>query len=213
MKGLGLLVLGAVMLAGCSDEADTALAAETATNAWDGLPAEYAENPQVTDDRELTVMGDAIIDEKGTLTLENINTEPVRKTIGPLTLTIRESKLMHYQPDSSLKDFYQSYTHDSDFYLVKLTVEFTNLSAEPVKFWPAETVLTSGGELKTREDDVYSENLNEPIQSGETKAGSIGFIVKNAGFESLAITTSDLLDQQGELIIPGDIISINFAVR
>lgn len=210
-KGLWVpSLLVAVLLSGCSEEVNKALAA---TSPSDVLPGEYAENAHVTDDRKLNAVGDTVTDEKGTLTLAAINTEPVCKSIGPLTLTIHESKLMHYRPDYSLIDFYRSYTQGSEFHLVKLTVALTNLSDEPMKFGPASTALTSGGELKTLEDDVYLEELNGMIAAGETKTGSLGFIVENAGFETVVITTSDLLDQQDELITPAEIISIDLLVE
>lgn len=117
-----------------------------------------------------------------------------------MELTLAESKILQLEPDYSLIDFFHSYTHDQKFEVVKMFVEITNTSDEPVHFGPVALLETANGETKLWEDDIYLEELNGELAAGETKRGNIGFIVEDGSFDSVTITTSDVFDSQDNKI-------------
>lgn len=196
-----LSALSMLLLTGCSQEAEPTASAKAMTEPavetaefYEG----YVKNPQVTDDRELNEVGKTIRDNRGELTLQAINSSSQTVKVGSVELTIHETKTMHFKPDYSLIDFYHSYTHEPEFNLAKVFVTIKNTSDEPLNFAPVATVMTSTGELKTWEDDVYLEELNGKLEAGETKRGNLGFIIEHAELEALTITTSDVFNEQEE---------------
>lgn len=204
---LAWLLVPLALLWGCQDETaqDTATAASLPE-----APAyteQYVLSPQVSDDRRLQEPGQKARDAKGGLELLAANMEAQAVQIGDIELTIHETKLLQYTPDYSLIDFYHSYTHDQEFELAKFFVEIHNTSSEEMNFAPVALVETESGEVKTWEDDVYLESLNEGLKPGEVKSGNVGFILED-GAQELKLTTSKLFAADGELLAPGQSMAI-----
>jgi len=195
-KTVYLAVLSAAMLGGCSEQADSTVAASAAgqQNEIPGYYEGYVLSPQVTDDRMLQETGQNKRDAKGEATVKAVNMDSDTVEVGPVELTLAESKILQLEPDYSLIDFFHSYTHDQKFEVVKMFVEITNTSDEPVHFAPVALLETAKGETKLWEDDIYLEELNGELAPGETKQGNIGFIVEDGNLDSVAVTTSDVFD-------------------
>lgn len=210
-QSIYVFLASALLLTGCSEKeaAQSAVSAES-SNEPPAYYEGYVENPQVTADYTLLAEGETIRDDKGELRLEAVNMDSETHKIGGIELTVREVKNFHYKPSYGLIDFYHSYTHDTEFNVVKLFVEIKNTSEKPLRFAPVALLETSAGETKLWEDDIYLEELNGEIAAGETKKGSLGFIVEKPEFESMAITTSDLFDQNGETVSPAQQIDVSF---
>lgn len=197
-KAIYLLALSAFLLAGCTEKADSIVIASAAAGQND-IPEHYADyvlSPQVTDDRMLQEAGQNKRDAKGEATVKAANMDKETYDVGPIKLTVAESKILQLKPDYSLIDFFHSYTHDQEFEVVKMFVEITNTSDEPLHFAPVALLETAAEELKIWEDDIYLEELNGELAAGETKQGNIGFIVEDGSFDSMTITTSDVYDSQ-----------------
>lgn len=204
-------IMSILILAGCSEEAKPA--AEAASNNETAIPAyfgDYVVNPQVTDDRSLQEAGQSFSDLRGEIELKAIETELPVHEIGDIELTVHEAKLLHFKPDYSMIDFYHSYTHETEFDIVKYFVEITNTSDEVLKFAPVAITETESGETVTWEEDIYLEELNGEIQPGETRKGNIGFILEKPGVESLKLTTSDVFSASDEKLAEAQQIEIEF---
>ena len=209
-QAIYLVLASALLLSGCSDKGDAQIA-EAATNS--GVPEYYngyVQNPQVTADKSLTKAGQSIRDDKGEIVLNAANTESGTHRIGGIEMALREAKLFHYKPSYGLIDFYHSYTHDTEFHVVKFFVEIKNATDEPLNFAPVALLETDAGETKLWEDDIYLEELNGEIAPGETKTGSIGFIVENPDIDAVTLTTSDLFNSKEEKIQAAEKIEIEF---
>lgn len=191
-----LLMLSVLLLGGCSGQNESSASAETTE--MPDYYEEYVKNPQVTDDRTLQEEGEEIKDHRGEAKLLAKGTDSGTYDIGNIELTVRETKVLHFKPDYSLIDFYHSYTHETEFEIVKMFVEIHNNSDEALQFGPIAMLETDIGEKKLWEDDIYLEELNGEIAPGGTKKGNIGFIVENPDFNSLKITTSDVFDTEQE---------------
>lgn len=202
-KALYLLALSAFLLGGCTEQADSVVVASSAASGQNDVPEYYEDyvlSPQVTDDRMLQEAGQKERDAKGEATVKAVNMDKETYEVGPVELTVEESKILQLQPDYSLIDFFHSYTHDQEFEVVKMFVEITNTSDEPLHFAPVALLETAAEELKIWEDDIYLEELNGELAAGETKRGNIGFIVEDGSFDSMTITTSDVYDIQDNKI-------------
>lgn len=209
-QAIYLVLASALLLSGCSDKGDAQIA-EAATNS--GVPEYYngyVQNPQVTADKSLTKAGQSIRDDKGEIVLNAANLESGTHRIGGIEMALKEAKLFHYKPSYGLIDFYHSYTHDTEFHVVKFFVEIKNATDEPLSFAPAALLETDAGETKLWEDDIYLEELNGEIAPGETKTGSIGFIVENPDIDAVTLTTSDLFNSKEEKIQAAEKIEIEF---
>ncbi|WP_142830369.1 DUF4352 domain-containing protein [Planococcus soli] len=201
-KTLYLLALSALLLGGCSEQADSTVVASAASGQND-IPEYYEDyvlSPQVTDDRLLQEAGQKERDAKGEAAVKAVNMDEETYEVGPVELTVEESKILQLKPDYSLIDFFHSYTHDQEFEVVKMFVEITNTSDEPLHFAPVALLETAAEELKIWEDDIYLEELNGELAAGETKRGNIGFIVEEGSFDSMTITTSDVYDNEDNKI-------------
>lgn len=210
-QSMYLFLASVLLLTGCSgkEAAESAVAAESLQEP----PAyyeDYVENPQVTADQTLQKTGQMVVDDKGELTLDAVNLDSKTYEVGDIKLTVWEAKNFHYKPSYGLVDFYRSYTHETEFNVAKLFVEIENTSDKPLHFAPVALLETSEGETKLWEDDVYLEELNGEISAGETKKGSLGFIVENPDFDSMVITTSELFDGNGGNVSPAQQIQVNF---
>lgn len=207
MKAKLAWLLVPLALWGCQNET----AEGTATAAYLSEVPSYSEayvlSPQVSDDRRLQEPGQKLRDAKGGLELLAADMEPDVVHVGSIELTIHESKLLRYTPDYSLIDFYHSYTHDQEFRLAKFFVEIRNTSDEELKFAPVALMETESGEVKTWEDDVYLDSLNEGLAPGEVKSGNIGFIVEDET-QKLKLTTSELFREDGTSLAPAQTITV-----
>lgn len=204
---LAWLLVPLALLWGCQEEAAQGTATAASLSEAPDYTEHYVLSPQVSDDRRLQEPGQKTRDAKGGLELLAANMEAQAVQIGDVELTIHETKLLHYTPDYSLIDFYHAYTHEQEFELVKLFVEIHNSSNEAVSFAPAALFETGAGEVKTWEDDVYLESLNEGLEPGEVKSGNVGFIVED-GAQEIKLTTSKLFAADGELLAPARAITI-----
>lgn len=170
------------------------------TNDIPGYYDGYVLSPQVTDDRLLQETGQNKRDAKGEATVKAVNMDSETYKAGPVELIVAESKILQLEPDYSLIDFFHSYTHEQEFEVVKMFVEITNTSDEPIHFAPVALLETAEEELKLWEDDIYLEELNGELAPGETKTGNVGFIIEKGGIESINITTSDVFDSKDKQI-------------
>jgi hypothetical protein len=210
-QSMYVFLASALLLAGCSgkEAAPSAVSAGSLSEPpayYEG----YAESPQVTGDQTLLAEGETVRDDKGELKLEAVNLEGETQNIGEIELTVQEAKNLRYTPSYGLIDFFHSYTHETEFNVVKLFVEITNTGDEPLRFGPVALLETSAGETKLWEDDVYLEELNGEIAPGETKKGNLGFLIEKPDVESIVITTSDLFNENGETIVPAQQFNIDF---
>lgn len=201
-KTVYLLALSALLLGGCSEQADSIVVASAADqqNEIPGYYEGYVLSPQVTDDRTLQEAGQNKRDSKGEATVKAVNMDSETFEVGPVELTVEESKILQLEPNHSLIDFFHSYTHDQKFEVVKMFVEITNTSDETLHFAPVALLETAAEELKLWEDDIYLEELNGALAAGETKQGNIGFIIEEGDIDSVKITTSDVFDSQDNKI-------------
>ncbi|ANU21898.1 DUF4352 domain-containing protein [Planococcus donghaensis] len=200
-KTLYFLLFSAILLGGCSEQNDSIAVASTDTvNEVPEYYEDYVLSPQITDDRTLQEVGQHKRDSKGEATVEAVNMATETYDIGSVELTVEESKILQVKPDYSLIDFFHSYTHEQEFKVVKMFVEITNTSTEPVHFAPVALFKTDAEELKLWEDDIYLENLNGDLAPGETKRGNIGFIIEESDVDSVTITTSDVFNNSEEKI-------------
>ena len=201
-KTVYLLALSALLLGGCSESDDSTMIASAAdqTNDIPGYYDGYVLSPQVTDDRLLQETGQNKRDAKGEATVKAVNMDSETYKAGPVELIVAESKILQLEPDYSLIDFFHSYTHEQEFEVMKMFVEITNTSDEPIHFAPVALLETAEEELKLWEDDIYLEELNGELAPGETKTGNVGFIIEKGGIESINITTSDVFDSKDKQI-------------
>ncbi|KZE37138.1 hypothetical protein AV656_11180 [Bhargavaea cecembensis] len=219
MKRATLMIgLTTLMLTGCSwemveteriqnvhkAEAATLPATEYVPPYYKGYPL----NPQVTDDRLLLQPGGTVLDERGEAELLRIGNRDKRITAGPAQVTVREAKLFHYYPDSSFTDFYHLYTEETDFPVAKLFVEVTNTGNVPIQFEPVAVLETDTGESKLWKDDIYLENLAGNLGPGETKKGSVGFILEDDAADRLIIRTSEVFDGNGKTLSGGSEVEV-----
>ncbi|MGM0896650.1 MAG: DUF4352 domain-containing protein [Bacillota bacterium] len=204
---LAWLLVPLALLWGCQDGATQGTANAASLSDAPEYTEQYVLSPQVSDDRRLQEPGQKVRDAKGSLELMAADMEARTVQVGDIELTIHETKLLHYTPDYSLIDFYHSYTHDQEFELAKFFVEINNTSNEEVNFAAVALIETGSGEVKTWEDDVYLESLNEGLKPGEVKSGNVGFIVEE-GAQELQLTTSKLFAADGELLAPPQTITI-----
>ncbi|WP_271853174.1 hypothetical protein [Planococcus maritimus] len=204
---LAWLLVPIALLCGCQSETTQGTATAASLAEAPDYTEQYVESPQVSDDRRLQEPGQKVRDAKGGLELLAANMKPQTVRIGDIELTIHETKLLQYTPDYSLIDFYHAYTHEQEFELVKFFAEIHNTSSEEVNFAPVALIETASGEVKTWQDDVYLESLNEGLKPGEEKLGNVGFIVAG-GAQKLQLTTSKLFASDGELLAPAQTITI-----
>jgi hypothetical protein len=197
MKKLALtfLLLGTVLY-GCSNTSSPASSGDKEVKAASGYDSDYAPNPQVPDDRTLLKKDDSFLDEKGEVTLVNSKFPGEVHELGPIKMTVHDTKLIHLVPDYSLIDYFHVLTHEEEFDFIKFFVEIENASDSAVNFAPIALVETNTGEMFNWEKDIYLEELNGKIASGEMKKGNLGFILENSeGLEWVEITTSDVFDE------------------
>ncbi|RIW35661.1 hypothetical protein D3H55_07200 [Bacillus salacetis] len=202
MKELVLiLAVASAVLCGCSTNSSPAASGDKEVKAASGYDSDYAANPQIPDDRMLLTKGDAFSDEKGEVTLIESETPGVIKELGPVRLTIQDTKLIHLMPDYSMIDYFHVLTHEEEFDFVKFFVEIENTSKEKVNFAPIALIETNTGERLDWEKDIYLEELNGEIRGGESKKGNLGYILeKTEDLEWVELTTSDVFDKNHKKI-------------
>jgi|GEM_PF-361726 len=201
-KSFIYMLLFMLLLSSCSnavDQQDTA--PEQAKQNNDDYLADYASNPQVTDDRNLLEVGQSVLDEKGEATLKAIRHINKIYNVGPVELEIKDMKLIHLKPDYSLVDYFHVLTHEEEFDFIKVFVEIRNTSTEKVNFAPIAMIETNTGEKIDWKKDIYLEDLNGKLDGQSTKKGNLGFIIESTDdLEWIEITTSDVFDKNSDKI-------------
>jgi hypothetical protein len=150
---------------------------------------DYRPNPHVTDDRRLGKPGEVVRDSHGEAEVLKATGEQKQVSAGPAELTIRESKMLRYEPAPGLADHFRQFTLKREFPLVKLFVEVRNTGDEPIHFDPAAVIRTDKGETLHWDEEIYLEELGGEIAPGEVKAGNIGFILEDADAQILTLHT------------------------
>lgn len=186
------------VLIGCSKETDIAEPA-TAKQPTKGTN-EYFPNPQVPDDRTLDEVGEVFNDRKGEITLIDQLYPNETVEMGPVTVTIKEVKMVHLRPDYGMIDYFHMLTHEEEFDFVKVFFEVTNTSNQQVNFGPVALLETNTGEKINWENDIYLDGLHGEYAPGEKKQGNVGFILEMSEIESFKLLTSDVFDQDEEVI-------------
>lgn len=171
---------------------------------------DYVPNPQVTDDRTLLNVGETFRDEKGSAKLTAYNKLDKPIAAGPIEMVLKEAKIIEYHPDYSLIDFFHNYTHEEQFTFLKIFVEIENKSDEVLNFSPVAQIQSDTGEDRTWEEDIYLEELNGTISPGEKKAGNFGVIIENPDIKSFRLTTSKVLNQNGEETFKEQTVDVAF---
>ncbi|WP_409251719.1 hypothetical protein V1502_16500 [Bacillus sp. SCS-153A] len=202
------ILLFTTVLYGCSSEEVNNHSSGEAVAA-SGYTDEYSPNPQVPDDRTLLEQGDTALDEKGEVTLIKSEYSGESHEMGPIKLTVHDSKLIHLVPDHSMIDYFHVLTHDEKFDFVKVFVEIENTSDKKVNFAPIALLETNSGERFDWEKDIYLDDLNGEFQAKENKKGNLGFILENSeNLEWIEITTSDVFDENEKKILDAKKIRI-----
>ncbi|WP_197462250.1 DUF4352 domain-containing protein [Bhargavaea cecembensis] len=168
---------------------------------------DYQPNPHVTDDRRLGKPGEVIRDSNGEAEVLKATGEQKQVSAGPAELTIRESKMLRYEPDPGLADRYRKFTHETEFPIVKLFVEIRNTGDEPIHFDPVAMIVTDQDETLHWDEEIYLEGLGGEIDPGEVKTGNIGFILDDANAQVLTLHTGSADGNHRE---DGDKVEIKF---
>lgn len=202
MRRLFMIGLATLFFSGCMGDVAAPVeqtppeqqveAAALQTDVLTKVPAfygDYRPNPNVTDDRRLGKPGEVMRDNNGEAEVLKATGEQKRVSAGPAELTIRETKILRYEPDSNLADHYRKYTHEPEFPFVKLFVEVRNTGDERVHFDPVMQIVTDTGETLHWDEEIYREGLGGEIAPGEVKTGNIGFILQDADAQTLTLHT------------------------
>ncbi|WP_214769345.1 DUF4352 domain-containing protein [Exiguobacterium sp. s133] len=206
MKRLLLSITLGTILAGCSDSSadQQAVPAPPVTHTSVALEKTdvYVPNPQLPDERMLTKRNQTVRDDKGELTLQQIQSVKQTHSIGPIDMTIEEVKVIQTRPSYAMIDFFHGFTHEEAFDMVKIRVTVTNTSKQPVTFNPVAHVKINQSTEKTIDDDLYLEALAGTYEPSEQRSGNLGFITERP-VEKLEFLTSDVLDAQQQVIKKG----------
>ncbi|MFC7366267.1 MULTISPECIES: DUF4352 domain-containing protein [Bhargavaea] len=150
---------------------------------------DYRPGQRITDDRRLRKTGEVMRDSLGEMEVLKATGQQKRVNTGPAELTIRETKLLRYEPESSESSLAGKFTPEPEFEFVKLFVEVRNIGDEPIHFNPLAEINTDKGEALLWKNDIYQEGLGGEIPPGEVKAGNIGFILEDANVQVLSLKT------------------------
>ncbi|GGP07481.1 DUF4352 domain-containing protein [Oceanobacillus neutriphilus] len=211
---IGFLII-IFVLAGCAKdkpaEAKNGIGMEKQTQTASYLEG-YIENPQLPDDSGLLEVDQAIEDSKGKSTLIKMKQLDESYQIGDMEITLRDAKWIHLRPSYRMIDYFHGLTgNESKFNYVKVFVEITNASEETLQFSPVALVETNDGEKISWENELYLESLNEPIESGESRKGNVGFIVdETKDLSELTILTSDIFDEADNKLTDAEEITVEF---
>ncbi|SDM98823.1 hypothetical protein SAMN04488137_2935 [Fictibacillus solisalsi] len=225
MKKFAFILSAALLLGGCSqntkEKADAeSKPAQTEKTETESLTPKannsYQPNPQVTDDRTLTKIGQTYRDDKGQATLKAI--KQINKTYkqGPVELTIKDIKLIHLRPDYGMIDYFHVLTHREEFDFVKISAKIKNTSSKPVNYAPVALLKTNTDKTFDWEKDIYLERLEGKLPGNSDKSGNLGFIVNPEENESadnvkwIEITTSDVFNQSKQKINDSKKIKLSF---
>lgn len=172
----------------------------------------YLENPQLPDDSELLQVDQVIEDSKGKSTLMKMRQVDETYQIGGIEMKIQDAKWIQLRPSYRMIDYFHGLTdNESEFNYVKVFVEITNTSDRTLQFSPVALVETNEEEKISWEDELYLESLNEPIESGESRKGNIGFIVdETKDLSELTILTSDIFDEADNKLNDAEEITVEF---
>ncbi|MDM5200529.1 hypothetical protein QUF79_21150 [Fictibacillus enclensis] len=225
MKKFAFILSAALLLGGCSQNTKEKADAESKPAQTEKTETEsptpkvsnsYQPNPQVTNDRTLTKIGQTYRDDKGQATLKAI--KQINKTYkqGPVELTIKDIKLIHLRPDYGMIDYFHVLTHREEFDFVKISAKIKNTSSKPVNYAPVALLKTNTDKTFDWEKDIYLEKLEGKLPGNSDKSGSLGFIVNPEENESadnvkwIEITTSDVFNQSKQKINDSKKIKLSF---
>lgn len=165
---------------------------------------DYVKNPQITSDAKLSEPNDQEASSKGVIRLLQANFEQQKFKIGPMKLTIYDTKLLQVEPDVSMLDYFHLLTAAEEFTLVKAFLMIENTSDEHVQFNPASLAISSTGEQWTWEQEAYLDELNGSYEPGQVKKGNVGFILVEKELpHSLTLQTSAVFDEDKDIVSAG----------
>ena len=137
---------------------------------------DYRPNPTFTDDRRLRNPGEVWRDSRGEMEVLKATGEQKRVDGGAAELTVRETKILRYEPDAQ-----------PEFKFVKLFVEVRNTGDEPVRVEPVSEMVTDTGETVHWQEEIYGEGLGGMLAPGQVKAGNVGFILEDTDAQVLTL--------------------------
>ncbi|OCA83317.1 hypothetical protein A8F94_19660 [Bacillus sp. FJAT-27225] len=132
--------------------------------------------------------GDSIMGGKGMLTM--LAASPVYDLflLGGLEFIVKDVKLMEFKP---LRN--EDGLPASELIFVKIDAEIVNQNPFPVKFNPIDKLIVNGRPLREK-TELLHENMDGIIGGGETKIGSIGYLLPASDSYSIAARTSNVTD-------------------
>ncbi|MGJ7920289.1 hypothetical protein [Neobacillus sp. LXY-4] len=166
-------------------------------------------NNHIPDDHSLTGPGQTVRGHQGELTL--LARKPVYDAyhLGGVALIINEVKVMHFIPNVSERDFFNSYTTAKEFDFIKIDIEIVNENPKTVQFNPIETIQI-GNESISLKDLFGDAGMTGLIEGGETKTGQLCFIKNNdANVDKIEIATSDVVGVNEEILNEAIELEIN----
>jgi hypothetical protein len=143
---------------------------------------------------ELINPGDSVTGGKGMLTM--LAASPVYDLflLGGLEFIVKDVKLMEFKPLRK-----EAGPPSSELIFIKIDVELVNQNPFPVNFNPIEKLTVNGRPL-LQKTELLHENMDGMIGGGETKTGSIGYLLPAASSYSIAAATSNVTDMDDKKI-------------
>ncbi|MBX0357074.1 hypothetical protein [Halobacillus sp. Nhm2S1] len=172
----------------------------------------YKNNPQAPDDEDLKEVGAKVEDMDGRLTLKAMKQIEKYIEVGPVQMAVKDVKVLNYSPSPDLVDYFHAYTHnETNFNYIKFTVAIKNTGEQKVNVAPVEVLETNNGEKLGFKDDFYLEKLKGMYEPGETRVGQMGFVLEHdwEELDSMKIETSDVFDEEGNVLVEGDHLKVN----
>ncbi|WP_043930911.1 hypothetical protein [Bacillus sp. EB01] len=138
--------------------------------------------------------GDSVTGGKGMLTM--LAASPVYDLflLSGLEFIVKDVKLMEFKPLRKHDD-----PPNGELIFIKIDVELVNQNPFPVKFNPIEK-LTVNGKPLIEKTELLHENMDGMIGGGETKMGSIGYLLPASSSYSIAAKTSNVTDMNNNEI-------------
>ncbi|RHW33359.1 hypothetical protein D1B31_20810 [Neobacillus notoginsengisoli] len=150
--------------------------------------------PLYPSDGQLNEPGDTVADGKGMLTL--MAASPVYDSflLGGVDFIVKDVKLLKFIPTRS-----NGLNLESELEFIKVDVEIVNANPFSVQFNPVETIRVNGTEMPA-ENEFLLENMGGLMKAGETKTGSLGYLIEETGTLEVDIQSSNVSAKGNELI-------------